>query len=60
MDLEQRIRDRKTLHRKARSWKRHYRSAASFETFIRDCWPTVIERLGEVEFQHLIAYVWKL
>jgi len=58
--VDQKVRDRKTLYRKARSWARHHKSAASFEDFIRSRWPTVIERLGEVEFQHLIAYVWKL
>lgn len=51
-------RDRKKLHRKAHSWHRHDRSAQSFEDFIRICWPSVIERIGERDFQHLIAYVW--
>jgi hypothetical protein len=55
-----RIEDRKMLHHTAIRWKHHGESAWAFEEFIRSRWPAVIERLGETEFQHLIAYVWKL
>ena len=52
--------DRRLLFQKAMSWRRNHKSAQSFEDFIREAWPTGIERIGEKTLYHTIAFVWDL
>lgn len=57
MDLQQVIKARKSLYKKAQNRARKGHTGPQFEQFIRRVNASAIETIGETEFQHLVAYV---
>ena len=53
------VKDRKTLYKKAQQVRRKGQTAEQFESYVRRIYPGKISNIGDNNFRHLIALVWR-